>query len=205
MSERKKPKRKARKRSTGKARKKPRPTGRPRAGTPDWAPKFLKAIVDGLHVRDACVKANVNGIQPYKRRDVDPEFAAAWKEASTIGTEALELEAERRAFHGTLKPVFHRGKQCGLIREYSDTLITFLLRARKPATYRETQKHEHSGADGGPLAITLVEFGRAAISGATAPDQGTSIQAPLEPAPGAGIGDGVEEAVYPGPGGLAER
>lgn len=201
MSERKKPKRVKPKRAPKKA----KGRGRPRKGTADWAPKFLAAVLEGMHVRDASHEAGVDVSQPYRRRLSDQEFALAWKEARTIGLEAFEEEAGRRAYHGTLKPVFYRGRRCGSLREYSDTLLMFLLRAQKPATYRETQKHEHSGTDGGPLSITLVEFGRAAISGATAPDQGTSIQAPLEPARGAGIGDGVEEAVYPGPGGLAER
>ena len=43
----------------------------------------------------------------------------------------------RRASEGTLKPVFYQGKMCGEIREYSDTLLIFLLKARRPETYRE--------------------------------------------------------------------
>ena len=41
----------------------------------------------------------------------------------------LELEARRRAFEGFDKPVFHAGEQCGLIRQYSDVLLMFLLKA----------------------------------------------------------------------------
>ena len=36
-----------------------------------------------------------------------------------------------------MKPVFHKGEQCGVVREYSDTLMIFLLKARDPAKYRE--------------------------------------------------------------------
>ena len=51
----------------------------------------------------------------------------------------LEEEAARRAFHGTLKPVFHQGIECGQIRVYSDTLIMFLLRAANPGKYRDSK------------------------------------------------------------------
>lgn len=132
-----------------------RPPGRRVAGTADWAPVFIGAIMEGAHVRRAAQLAGVNASVPYTRRKTDEEFRQAWKEASDIGTELLEQEAARRAFHGTLKPVFHKGVRCGAIREYSDTLLIFLLKARNPAKYRE-------GADAGKggslvLNVNIVE------------------------------------------------
>jgi hypothetical protein len=132
--------------------------GRPPAGTEDWAPAFLGALLQGDHVRDSALVAGVHVSVPYERRKHNAEFAAAWKEAQDIGTEALEAEATRRAFHGTLKPVFHKGEECGYIREYSDRLIEFLLRGRKPEVYREKFQHEHSGRDGAPIPISVVRF-----------------------------------------------
>jgi len=32
-----------------------------------------------------------------------------------------------------LKPVYYQGEQCGEVREYSDTLLIFILKARDPA------------------------------------------------------------------------
>ena len=49
----------------------------------------------------------------------------------------MELEARRRAVKGTDKPVFQRGEQVGTIREYSDTLLMFLLKANKPEKFRD--------------------------------------------------------------------
>jgi hypothetical protein len=54
---------------------------------------------------------------------------------------------------GTLEPVFHQGQEVGQVRKYSDTLLIFLLKGRKPDTYRDNvsveQKgkvhHEHTG------------------------------------------------------------
>ena len=37
------------------------------------------------------------------------------------------------------------------MREYSDTLLIFMLKARKPDVYRERASIEHTGANGGPL------------------------------------------------------
>jgi hypothetical protein len=132
-------------------RRRPGRVGRPPAGTEDWAPTFLAAILRGLHVRDACKEANVTEHMPYTRRDADPVFAAEWEKSSAFGTEMLEYEAGRRAYHGTLEPVYYKGEVCGEIRKYSDTLIMFLLRARLPQKYRDNSKIEMTGKDDGPL------------------------------------------------------
>jgi hypothetical protein len=127
--------------------------GRPAAGTPDWTLAFLAAIRDGLHVREAAATANVDGTMPYHRRDEDEAFRAAWEQASKIGTKALEAEAGRRSYHGTTRAVYYMGEECGRIREYSDTLLMFLLRARKPKKYRDRGKLELTGKDDGPVEV----------------------------------------------------
>lgn len=103
----------------------------------EWTTKFINALLLGETIARAAKKAGVHYTLPYKRRRSDPEFAAAWKEAAAIGTELLEEEAARRAFHGTDKPVYQRGVKVGVIREYSDTLLMFLLKGRKPEVYRD--------------------------------------------------------------------
>src|SRR3546814_11213736 len=47
----------------------------------------------------------------------------------------LEAVLLERAAHGVEKPVFYGGKQCGKVRQYSDTLAMFILRAKRPNTY----------------------------------------------------------------------
>ena len=102
-----------------------------------WIDTFLSAVMLGASVTDAVGQAGVHITLPYKTRITDKAFKKAWKDASEVGTEFLEQEAARRAYHGTLKPVFHKGEECGFIREYSDTLMIFLLKARRPDKYRE--------------------------------------------------------------------
>ncbi len=156
MSTKKKPNRKPTPRRRGQ-------TGRPPAETPDWAGDFLEAIRDGLHVKDATEIAGISRTHPYKRRNEDEDFAKAWAEASELGTEALESEAGRRAYHGTLKPVYYKGNEVGQIREYSDTLLMFLLRALNPNKYRDNAKFEHLGKGGAEpprVVIYLPDNGR---------------------------------------------
>ena len=124
--------------------------GGPPANTEDWTETFLTAIAEGAHVRLAAAVAKVHFTLPYKRRRFDDAFRAAWDEAMEIGMEALEGEAARRAYHGVEEPVFYNGVQCGSVRKYSDKLLMFLLKARKPANYREG-----SGAESARSPVTL--------------------------------------------------
>jgi len=66
-------------------------------------------------------------------------FAAEVAAAKEAGTEFLEDVARKRAV------------------ESSDTLLIFLLKARKPEMYRDTQRLEHTGIDGTPLTVVITE------------------------------------------------
>jgi hypothetical protein len=48
------------------------------------------------------------------------------------GTDLLEDEALRRAEDGVAEPRFYEGRLCGHVQKYSDTLLIFLLKARRP-------------------------------------------------------------------------
>src|SRR5262245_21715267 len=142
------PRRRSRKRSQTPVRPIPRiagEPGRPPTGTEDWTPTFLGALEEGLHVRDAAQLANVHFSVVYRRRKGDEAFRNAWAESEELGTQFFEAEAGRRAYHGTLKPVYYKGEVCGDIREYSDQLLMFLLRARLPDFYRDNARYEHVG------------------------------------------------------------
>jgi hypothetical protein len=106
---------------------------------------FLRAFADRCHVGDACKAAGLSRMQVAAWRKADAEFAGLYLEAEQIGVSALEDEATRRAFQGTDKPVYHQGVEVGAVREYSDSLATFLLKAHKPDRYRERQDIALSG------------------------------------------------------------
>lgn len=119
----------------------------------DWAPAFLKAL-EAVHlVTEACKSAGGRRSTAYDRRSKDAKFASAYADVEERSTELLEREAYRRAAVGVDKPVFQGGEQVGSIREYSDTLLIFLLKARRPDVYREHHQVELAGRDGGPVEI----------------------------------------------------
>jgi hypothetical protein len=86
---------------------------------PDWAPRFIESLRATGIVRLSASSAGVDRDTAYKRRGRDPQFAAAWAQAREDATDVLEAEARRRAL------------------STSDGLLMFLLRANRPAMYRE--------------------------------------------------------------------
>jgi len=117
--------------------------------TPERQERFLKALAEtGGMVSKALRAVGMSKSRLYELREEDPEFAKKWDEAKEAGLDLLEDEVIRRALHGTLRPVFQGGRQVGQIREYSDTLLIFFLKANR-VKYRE--RRELTGADGSPL------------------------------------------------------
>lgn len=117
----------------------------------DWASSFLAALAATGNVSGSARSAGVGRRTAYDRRAVDESFAAAWGEAMETACDTLEAEARRRAHDGVRKPVYQGGKKVGEIREYSDTLLIFLLKGRRREVFGDRVKQEHSGPDGGPL------------------------------------------------------
>jgi hypothetical protein len=98
---------------------------------------FLEALCEGWSVTHAADRADRHRRRFYDLRDTSEEFAAAWDEAVEAGTQALEDEARRRAVDGWDEPVYQHGELAGTVRKYSDQLLTFLLKGRRPEKYRE--------------------------------------------------------------------
>lgn len=93
-----------------------------------WKPAFLDALAEGRSVADACEAVGIGRRTAYDHRQRDEGFALAWHDADERGIEELESEARKRALDG------------------SDTMLIFLLKAKRPTVYRENVKVEHSGS-----------------------------------------------------------
>lgn len=111
---------------------------------------FLAELQLRGNVSDAAAAAGIGRTTAYQWRDEDAAFAAAWAEALETAIDTMEHEAHRRAVEGVEKPIVGRvGKdQDGVItyvREYSDSLMTLLLKAHRPEKYRERSQIEHTG------------------------------------------------------------
>lgn len=107
--------------------------------TPKTREDFLFALAESGNVGKACAAAGIGRQTAYDWREADKDFAAAWDRAQTIATSLLEDESFRRAHDGVDKPVYQNGSLVGTIREYSDTLMIFLLKARDKK-YRDANR-----------------------------------------------------------------
>lgn len=114
---------------------------------------FLQALIDGDCVIDAARKAGCDRHTFYARRRTEPDFAAAWDDAYERGTDRLEREAERRAIEGVDDFKVGPGGELVPIRKYSDVLLIFLLKARRPGKFRDNVTVQHTGHDGGPVVV----------------------------------------------------
>lgn len=124
--------------------------------TPEKKERFLKALRDQPNVSRACRLAAISRPTAYAHRDkedarYDAGFASEWEDALKEGVDRMDEEVYRRAFKGTLKPVYQQGKEVGKIREYSDTLAIFLMKAHDPEKYSDKVRQEHTGKDGAPI------------------------------------------------------
>jgi hypothetical protein len=130
--------------------KQPNPPGDPltprKRSKPDWAPAFLQRLSECANIRAACIAVGTSRTAVYHRRNTDEKFAQAMALALEDAVDDLELEARRRAYEGCEKPIFHQGEECGRIKEYSDTLMIFLLKAHRPEKYRERYEVKQTGA-----------------------------------------------------------
>ncbi|MCA0354707.1 MAG: terminase [Chloroflexi bacterium] len=130
---------------------KPEQTGTPKKRRVlKWEQAFITALARQGVVSYACQAAGIGRTTVYRHREQYQDFATAWDEALEVAADALELEARRRAHDGVEEPVFGRvGKdsdgEVGRIRKYSDTLLMFLLKAARPAKFRERVDMNHSG------------------------------------------------------------
>ena len=104
-----------------------------RSHRPDWAPRFIESFRATGIVRLSASSAGIDRDTVYKRAGRDPGFAAAWAQAREDAIDGLEAEARRRAL------------------STSDSLLMFLLRAHRPAMYRDNARLELTGAAGGPI------------------------------------------------------
>ncbi len=99
---------------------------------------FLAAMASTASVVRAAEIVGMDRTNHYVWFKNDPDYAAAFETARMQGVDVLEAEAVIPA----------------AVREYSDTLLIFMLKGRNPAVFGDRQKQEHSAPGGG--GITLV-------------------------------------------------
>ncbi len=114
--------------------------------TRKWMPAFLKSLAVEPNITVAARNAKIDRTVVYEAREKDIEFAKAWDDALAQGADMLESEAFRRATKGVQRPIYQGGVLVGHERMFSDTLTCLLLKAHKPAQFRERIDQNITGA-----------------------------------------------------------
>lgn len=125
--------------------------------TPEKREQFLTALDEfNGNVSKALESAKLSRSAAYDWKNEDEDFSSAWEDIVEATTERLESEAWRRAHNGVERGVYYQGERVATEREYSDSLLMFTLKARKPEKYRDNVKHELGGPNGGPVVLRVV-------------------------------------------------
>jgi hypothetical protein len=98
---------------------------------------FLTALEAHGMVTTAARAAAITSHTVHEHRKADEAFAQAWVQAYAAYCDRLEMEAYRRAVEGVDEPVYQGGELAGVVRKYSDALLTLKLKRHRPEQYRE--------------------------------------------------------------------
>jgi hypothetical protein len=128
----------------------------------DWRPAFLEAFAQHYTVTLACKAVGISRQAAYAERQRNKAFAEAWADVETQTTEFLERELIRRAAESWVErerwEVDTDGNRvlAERVTKWSDSNLQFLLRARKPETYRENVRVDHGGTVSHNLGVSLL-------------------------------------------------
>lgn len=122
---------------------------------------FLGMLAQTGNVSLSAKAAKLNKSNFYLLYKRDQKFAEAWDEAIRVSKHSLHDEALRRAVEGVQKPVYQGGKKVGTIREYSDTLLIFMIKLRD----KEARALDNVTVRGDPDNPIRVKLDRDAIIG----------------------------------------
>ena len=115
----------------------PRVTRRRKLSSEELQARYLKALPHRFTVTAALAESGASEDQLRRWREQDGEFLVREQWARDHIADILEGEAIRRAFKGVRVPVYQGGLLAGHITQYSDALLTLLLKALRPEKFRE--------------------------------------------------------------------
>lgn len=114
-----------------------KPQDYPGHGKRAWEDAFIEAFAQTGVVKLAAAVAGIDRRSVFYYLRKSPGFTRRYNDALDQAADTMEAEAIRRGVKGCKRPVFYLGKKCGSTREFSDTLLIFLLKAARPEKFRD--------------------------------------------------------------------
>lgn len=93
---------------------------------------FLESVRRTGLVAKSAKAAGTNSRRIKTECESDKEFAAEMQESLVIYAETVQEELHRRAMDGVEETVYFQGQECGTKINYSDALLTTLVKAKSP-------------------------------------------------------------------------
>lgn len=112
---------------------------------------FLRAYARHGIISDGTVAAGITYRTYHRWRKDDEVFNEDCKTAESMANDLMEREARRRAIDGFERPVIYQGEVTETYTDYSDSLLTTLLKGNRPEKYKE--RTQLSGSVGRPMTL----------------------------------------------------
>lgn len=145
---------------------------------PAWASRYINAL-EAIGVPATAAKvAGVTKRMVLEYAQQCREFEYECEQAEERFNDVLELEAIRRARDGIDKPIYFKGELVGHERQYSDTLMSQLLKGRRARVYGDKKEVNFTGG----VQVVLAPVAQL-DSLPTTPAGPAAVPSPKSPAP----------------------
>jgi hypothetical protein len=125
---------------------------------PQRIARVLAALRSGVGIVAACRLGKVGYSTWYEWIREDAELRAEHDKALEQGEETRLEKFERRGIEGWDKPVWHKGRQVGVEKQFSDQAAMFSFQARNARRFNQRLQIEHGGVGGGPIQVVQKVF-----------------------------------------------
>jgi len=112
---------------------------------------FLRAYARHGIASDGTLAAGITYRTFYRWQKEDEVFSEDCKTALMMANDLMEREARRRAIDGFERPIIYQGEVTGEYTDFSDSLLTTLMKGNKPEKYKE--RTQLSGSVGRPMTL----------------------------------------------------
>lgn len=119
--------------------------------------KFLSHFVDTGRIGESARRTGISQVSYYNWLKTKPAFKQVMINIQPLVADMIEDEVKRRALEGVEEDIYHQGIIVGQKVNYSDSLITTLIKAHMPEKYRERTSTELTGKDGAPLTMAFLD------------------------------------------------